>query len=311
MCLTECEVPLKKNQISIAVLLASYNGGRYLPEQLDSILCQSHKNFTIYIFDDCSDNNPMDSLEKRYTSNPRIKILVRKKRLGYAKNFLYGLREVQSNYDYYAFCDQDDIWNPDKLEIAITALQNFGNIDKPSLYFSRTEAVREDGKSHVTLSQNYKRPPSFANALVQNMGGGNTMVFNSEARTLINKHSLNMDIISHDWMMYLFVSAVGGGLYFDQRPTLKYRQHENNEVGANNAGPTAILRRALKVRQGRYRIWITSNLAALDTLRDQITEENKVILETFQKARTSKHLYRVYYLIKSGVYRQPKIQNAF
>ena len=177
----------------------------------DSILCQSHKNFTIYIFDDCSDNNPMDSLEKRYTSNPRIKILVRKKRLGYAKNFLYGLREVQSNYDYYAFCDQDDIWDPDKLEIAITALQNFRNIDKPSLYFSRTEAVREDGKSHVTLSQNYKRPPSFANALVQNMGGGNTMVFNSEARTLINKHSLNMDIISHDWMMYLFVSAVGGG----------------------------------------------------------------------------------------------------
>jgi glycosyltransferase involved in cell wall biosynthesis len=221
----------------VNVLLATYNGSRFLQEQLDSLGSQTTPLSRITVRDDGSTDGTVSLLEKWAAGRPNVSLL-RGPRLGFAKNFFALLTNPDQESDFFAFSDQDDVWLPDKIERALRALGGC-DADVPSLYCSRLELVDENLK-HLSFSR-IPRRIDFANALVENVATGCTMVLNRAARNLISER-LPDRAVFHDWWCYLAIAALGR-VIFDETPTIKYRQHANNQVGATASRVKFFMRR--------------------------------------------------------------------
>src|SRR5229473_2773134 len=183
--------------------------------------------------------------------------------------------------DYYAFCDQDDVWEADKLARAIGVLEQAG-LAVPALYGSRTSLIDENGKT-TGFSPLFPKTPTFRSALVQSIAGGNTMVFNQKARELLAFCGSDVNIPSHDWWLYQVTSACGGHVHYDAYPSVRYRQHTQNVIGSN-MGWAAHMRRLQMLRQGRFRNWTELNVSALTRLRPRMTAENRQIFDVICEA---------------------------
>jgi glycosyltransferase involved in cell wall biosynthesis len=292
---------------SVSILLCIFDGKHFLLEQLESIAAQTHKNWKIYVSDDgdCSESLAIiDQFKKRFKEE-RVFILSGP-RQGFAKNFisLACYESIQS--DYYAFCDQDDIWEVDKLERSINFLSGLEN-SVPGLYCSRTTIV-DKNNNKLGLSPLFIKPPSFANALVQNIGGGNTMLFNQRARDLLLDTKHDLPLVTHDWWMYLIVTACGGYVKYDEKPSLRYRQHESNLVGSNMTW-RARFYRILLLFNGRFKLYNDLHIAALSTIYKNISINNKKIFDHYCKMRHENLFKRILMLSHSGIYRQTKLGN--
>ena len=290
----------------VAVILAFYNGNNFIEAQVKSILNQNFKNIDIFIFDDKSRVDiKFKNLKLNKNAKCKIKIFKRKMNVGYAKNFLLGLKEVGKEYDFYAFSDQDDIWEKDKIERGIEAL--ISNDSKyPKLYCSRTSYYNSECTKEIGASNIHPKKPTFANALLQNIAGGNTIMMNNLARQLVIKTVKLEKFISHDWWCYQIISGAGGEVIFDKNKTVRYRQHKYNLIGKNN-GFQDIKSRILEFLLGNVKLWSDVNLKNLSNFRYLLTNENNEILENFQRARSSKNIFKkINYYLKSGVFRQSK-----
>lgn len=290
-------------QNRVAVILGYYNGQVHVAEQLQSIFKQSHQALHVFVSDDRS-AMPLsaDALSLGSEQLARLSVGSRTENMGFAHNFLNALASIDGSFEYFAFSDQDDVWRPDKLEKAIKALSKVST-SLPVLYCARTEIV-DDGCEHTLgYSPRFRKPPCFANALVQNIGGGNTMVFNRAARELIVASVFNVTVVSHDWWCYQIVTGAGGYVVYDPEPCLKYRQHSNNLVGKNNSWGARFLR-ILGLLQGRFRVWNDINLEALSKHKSLLTTQNQRRLETFMQARQPHFFKRLLLFKRSGVYRQ-------
>lgn len=292
---------------SVAILLCIFHGKQFLEEQLESIAQQTHTNWKLYVSDDgdCDDSRRiLERFSKRFEQG---RVSVRKgPQKGFAANFLSLFCNPCIEADYYAFSDQDDVWDEKKL---IAALSLLGEVPSeiPVLYCGRTLLVDEQNKE-ICLSPLFSRPPCFANALLQNIGGGNTMVFNRCARNLMAMAGSQLNVISHDWWTYMVVTGCGGKVFYDPVPYVRYRQHINNLVGANQ-GLSASLVRLKKVLHGRYRGWLDINMAALDTIKSRLTVENRIIFDSFSRARKKPYFIKVLAILSSGVHRQTVLGN--
>jgi hypothetical protein len=162
--------------------------------------------------------------------------------------------------------------------------------------------------NEIGLSPLFSKSPSFANALMQNIGGGNTMVFNNAARTLLCEVSHCAPAMTHDWRAYLVVTGCGGKVFYDSQPSLRYRQHDCNVVGMDAAW-SAHLRRMRLLWKGRFKAWNDSNIAALRGVQHRLTPENRETLDRFAKARQMRLIPRLIHLKRSGVYRQTLVGN--
>lgn len=304
---TTGQTDIAKVQPKVAILLCTYYGQHYLAEQLDSFAAQTHTNWEVWASDDGSEDNThaiFEAYKQEWTpgrlsthSGPAE---------GFAVNFLSLTCKADIEADYYAYSDQDDIWEPVKLERAVRWLETIPS-HIPALYCSRTRLVDADN-NEIGLSPLFSRPPSFANALMQNIGGGNTMVFNNATRKLLREAGEVIPVVTHDWWAYLVVTGCGGQVYYDGYPSVRYRQHESNLVGMNSTWK-ARLKRVRMLWQGRFRSWNDGNIAALRSLRSRLTPENRDILEHFAKAREMRLIPRLIYLRRSGVYRQTLLGN--
>ena len=299
---------LNRNKIKnhVAVVLGYYNGNKYLSEQVNSIFNQSHPHIHLFISDDNS-SDPVDLEKLNEIQNNKFSINLRKKNIGFSNNFLRCLSETDPNFEYYSFCDQDDIWNPDKIENAITLLSQAPS-NQPALYCARTFITDEKCQKQLGKSRLFKKTPSFANALVQCLAGANTMVFNKAARDLIVKSSLNAQVVSHDWWCYQIITGAGGTVYYDGEPCLKYRQHEINLVGTNNNLKGKWIR-IKGLFAGKLKSWNDINIVALENNRDLLTSENQHCLDNFIKARQSGLFKRLYLFKRAGLYRQTSLGN--
>lgn len=289
----------------VAILLATCNGQPWLAEQLDSIAAQTHAHWKVWASDDGS-HDATPRILAHYRSRWGAARLAHSRGpcRGFAANFssLVCAPEIASErYAYYAYCDQDDLWEPDKLARALAFLQAVP-APIPALYCARTRLVDAAGRD-IGLSPLFSRPPGFRNALVQNIGGGNTMVFNGAARALLQRAGPAVDVITHDWWTYLVVSGCGGQVRYDPAPSLRYRQHGGNLVGENGSW-LARGRRLGMLLQGRFRAWNSRNLQALAALRPLLTEENRAVLDRFADARDAGLARRLPGLVRSGIYRQ-------
>jgi glycosyltransferase involved in cell wall biosynthesis len=287
---------------TVTIVMATYQGELFLNEQLDSIAAQTHRNWRLYVSDDGSTDETRAIVRQLgATLRGRNEVdLVDGPRKGFVANFLTSICQAPET-DYYAFSDQDDVWDPDKLERALSILERMPK-DRPALYCGRTWIADTSGLP-IGLSPAFLRPPSFGNALVQSIGGGNTMVMNHAARELLRAAGPDIDVVSHDWWTYQLVSGAGGAVYYDLEPRLRYRQHGSNSMGANNTF-SARCKRLRLLFKGRFRQWTDRNVRALGQVRHLLTRENRVILDSLIEVRSRPLPRNLVMLYRSGIYRQ-------
>jgi glycosyltransferase involved in cell wall biosynthesis len=290
----------------VAVLLCTRNGARFLEEQLNSLRAQEHKNFNLWVSDDGSEDNTNHILEQNQPLPGNIPFAFQNgPQKGFVKNFHSLICKPNILADYFAYADQDDIWQPDKLSRAIAMLEHVP-IGTPAIYCSRTRLIDESGEE-IGFSPLFEKPTSFENALVQNVGGGNTMVMNKAARDLLCETG-GIHVVSHDWWAYTLIAGAGGTVIYDSNPSVGYRQHDNNMVGSNNDWPSR-LSRLWWLLKGRFRTWNTINTKALQQVRHLLTPENQCILDEFSTARNRWLIPRIIGIVRSGIYRQTLMGN--
>lgn len=239
---------MEHNNYDIAILLATYNGAKYIREQLDSLFQQSCGDFHLYIRDDGSKDDTLKIVEEyRQKFSDRITVLDdSQKHKGAAKSFMTLLQEVDSNY--YMFCDQDDIWLPNKVELTFARMkeiegtaQNAGTANAaetaPVLVATDLKVVDEQ-LSPIKESFNedlkidvFRKHPELI--CVRHVVTGCTMMFNHAAKLAALPMSLRATM--HDEWVALCVHFKGGVISILDDATILYRQHTSNTLGAEQA----------------------------------------------------------------------------
>ncbi len=292
--------------LKIKVILCTFNNFVYLKQQIDSILNQKKVETFIEIFDDSpkEKNKELEEIISGFP-NDRVKISPGTK-TSYADNFLYSLINSDSSFPYYAFSDQDDVWEEWKIFNSISKMKKFEKV--PCLYGSRTIITDEDNNK-IGESKNFYRPKKFENAIVQNVAGGNTMLINKPLKLFIEKINLEKElIVSHDWTLYQIVTGSNFKFIYDNAFSVRYRQHGGNQVGSN-LSISQIFKRANSLLNGDFKNWNTRNLLFLQRNREFLSDTNKSVLDAAIQIRNSNGFYGVFLLIKSGIYRQKWYEN--
>ena len=287
----------------VAVLMATYNGAQFIASQIESIRTQHWPLIDLFVSDDGSSDNTLREVEElsEVWDCGAVSVLEGPRR-GFSENFRNLIVNAPVNADYVAFSDQDDLWHPRKFEAAVNWLDS-NSASVPALFCGRTAVFSSDGASH--LSPLFARPPDFRNALVQSLAGGNTMVMNRAAFDLIREASRRTGFVSHDWWAYLLVTGAGGRVHYCRKPYTRYRQHEGNQVGANDTWKARAGRVSLLL-EGRFRRWTDANLESLSKCRDLLTPEALDTLDQFIALRQSPLPARLLKLRSCGLYRQTR-----
>ena len=292
----------------VAILMGVYNGAHALKPQLASFADQDHDDWQLIASDDGSTDTSRQiladfALEQR--SHGRSVAIVDGIQQGFACNFLTLLANLPDQADWIATSDQDDQWHRDRLSRGIETLQDLP-ADVPALYCSRTW-ITDSEFNPRGLSKNFPKPPGFYNALVQNIASGNTTLLNRAAANIVRAAARDAvtvpGLIAHDWWMYQVISGVGGTVIWDPKPTLNYAQHEGNLIGANDTW-RARVHRLTQVFRGTFARWNTANIAALRQISDQLTPENRTLMEEFARLRQKPMIARVRAFSKLGIRRQ-------
>jgi glycosyltransferase involved in cell wall biosynthesis len=299
-----CAAIPRRRADSVAILLCTFNGARFLPLQLASFEAQDLTDWRLYASDDGSDDNTPALLDEFQKKHGAHKVQLRRgPRRGFVANFLSLICDRALEGDYYALSDQDDIWKPHKLSRARSLLMS-APADVPCMYASRGSLIDEDG-TDIGLTPLFRKPPRFRHALVQNIAMGNTMVFNEAARRIVIQVEPDASPALHDWWIYLALTAVGGRVLYDPVPTVAYRIHNRNLIGTNRS---RILR--AKTLLNRFQGWNDLNIRALQRIRESMPEENKKTLDLFSRSRKRSAGPRIYGLLRSGVYRETLLDNV-
>jgi glycosyltransferase involved in cell wall biosynthesis len=252
------------NYPTITVLLATLNGVRFLDEQLASLNAQIGVHVEVYVNDDGSTDGTIEVLE-RWKELGLIVSIIKSNRLGTTRAFFKLLQECEKK-SFVAFCDQDDIWEPKKLATQIQLCEE----STPTLVFSRRKYCNASGKI-IGVSPKLKKSPSFANALIENIAPGNTILLNSSAIKLVNSNTF-LNAVHYDSWIYLLISAFGKCKYIYE-PLVQYRIHENNQVGLQKFNLKAFKSSALQfVHQASY---LSANL------KRSLQEDNNLTLANF------------------------------
>jgi glycosyltransferase involved in cell wall biosynthesis len=293
-------------EINCAVLIASYNGADFIVEQLESIRTQNLPGLKAYISDDGSVDRTYQLIEENTAlwRNDSLH-LFSGPQTGFCNNFMSLINTPDIEADFFAFADQDDIWEVDKLSTALSKLKKVA-ADIPALYCSRSRLIDIAGKK-IGFSPLFKKKPSFQNAMVQCIAGGNTMVMNKAARNLLMQTKGAL-IASHDWWSYLLIAGAGGVVFYSSYPSTLYRQHHSNVYGRNNNWVGRWHRMRL-LFQGLFSHWNTINCLALQQYSHLLTPQNQQILDIFCMARNQWLLPRLLGVWRSGVYRQTLLGN--
>lgn len=294
---------------NVCILLAMYQGAEFLDDQLQSYVAQTHKNWSLIVSDDGSKDRSSAIARAFQKANPDKDIRIENgPRQGFATNFFSLLKRIPANGPIAALSDQDDVWFSDKLERGLCAISDHPD-DVPVLYCSRTE-VCDEALKPIGLSPLFERAPSFQNALVQSLGGGNTMMLNRAAIDLVQAvlAEKQPEVVAHDWWLYQVITGCGGVAIYDPVPSLLYRQHGGNLIGSN-LSRLGKLNRAYLLFSGRFKTWNQINFRALSPISHLFKAAEKEVLDKFNLARSGSMLKRLKNLRKSGVYRQTKIGN--
>ncbi len=245
----------------VLVLLASRNGAPWIQAQLDSIINQRGVVVSIVVQDDCSSDQTCEIVESKYCIGPHavVRLIRNSTPTGSAGgNFKKLFREIEfDSFAYIALADQDDLWLPNKLELAVRALST----SNAKGYSAAVEAFWPDGKEGVLSQVATVRGADF---LFEGAGQGCSFVIPKETFAKVQDFCRNNVVVVnqfhyHDWMIYLLVRAWGEQWIFDPVPGMRYRQHAGNEIGARGS-LNSVLRRLKLLRDGWYRVQVSCAL---------------------------------------------------
>ena len=216
----------------INILMATYNGRRYVAKQVESILNQTYKDFRLIISDDGSTDSTVKILQEYEKNDSRVEVYSQQENLGIVSNFEFLIGKVRS--ELFMFADQDDVWEPDKIEKTLEKM----NKDNLDLVYTDLEVV--DSKLNQIspsywklkgLDYRIKKYNNFESLYLNNFITGCTMLVKSKWINEFMPLPKESKYVLHDYWISLIVSQKGKIGYLDE-PTLKYRQHSNNKVGS-------------------------------------------------------------------------------
>nr|BAM94793.1 glycosyltransferase [Streptococcus suis] len=274
--------------MKIAILMSTYNGESFLEEQIESILNQTcSDNITLLIRDDGSTDKTVSILENYSKKNKNIKYTVGKSE-GAARSFITLLKE-NMGYDFYAFSDQDDVWNSDKLQRGLSKIRS---INRPALYCSNCELVDENLKSLGRLT--HRKVPTYnlvSILCLNSCAQGCTSIFNRELAEIVQYNNLPETIIMHDSFITCLCAMIGGEIVYDHNSTMKYRMHNNNVFGM-----VTLKQNFAKTIKNRYKEITTKRKISMSDQVDSIlnvfnpyvSQEHKKICDIVVKAKFSK-----------------------
>lgn len=295
---------------SVQVLLSTYNGERYITEQIESIMKQSYPDVSVLVRDDGSSDGTVQKLQQMEQLYPGRIELIQGSNLGVIGSFFELLVMSDHHADYYCFCDQDDVWFDHKVKTAVSKLDNEMNIAEPGMVFTSTLLTDGELNSQGIWPNPPRREPSFYNALYENVAIGATITMNQSARNLfINGRSVDSQkILMHDWWFYLLISAFGKVIY-DPGPSMLYRQHGNNVVGGSNSPVEK-----LKNKFNSFKRHIGKDLLRAQALEfrrlygEQLEGEKREQLDLFVAPR-SRLIDRLKYMNRSRLHRQSRSES--
>lgn len=263
---------------NVEVVMSTYNGAKYIDQQIESILKQNGCNVTLLVRDDGSIDNTREIL-KRYTEKEQL-TWYQGENLKPARSF-FDLLSKSDDADFYAFADQDDYWMTDKLE---SACNKIGFSNKPTLYFSQTQLV---DKYLSKIETPHINPLlTQGESLIYACATGCTMVFNKALRDLLITNLPKAMPMLHDFWTYISAQAIGAKIIFDKEPHILYRQHGDNVVGLGESAAEEWkqrIKRLIMHEQER------SNNASilLDTLYEKMTPDSLKRTKLFIDAKSS------------------------
>lgn len=261
----------------VAILLSTYNGEKYLREQIDSILAQTYDNFELIVRDDGSRDSTVEIVKEYMEKSDKEITLMVGKNLGFIKSFFELLKH--SDADYFSFADQDDIWFPNKIELAVNSLNKLDDT-KPNMSFSNVDYYDTE-MNFMGKGDSENKKPSFLNSLYECINQGMTMVINKTARDYIIKN-IPEKCFFHDWWTYMICTAFGNVVQ-DDVVTVKYRRAKTNATVEGQGKITLFIWRIKKLFLGEGMKDIRAQQTIFKNIfYDSLSKENKKILDTFE-----------------------------
>ena len=263
---------------NVSVLLSTYNGHKYIRELVDSVLGQEKVNVKLQVRDDGSTDDTIDIL-KSY-NDQRISIRTGKN-LRPALSFLTLLRECEDS-DYYAYCDQDDYWYPEKLQ---TAIEELKEIKGPALFISTYDVCDEKLNKMFTFDMGFEEPLKLEEVLLYRAPSACNMVFNHALREVINRSNPSF-VRMHDFWTLIVALSHNYKIITKDVPLIKYRQHAGEQVGITPTMMTRAKRLINSFCNGNNERWRQAK-EAYDAYGDEIGSDKRSILETIVRYRDS------------------------
>ena len=275
----------------VDILLATYNGEKYIREQIDSILNQNHKDFRLLISDDGSTDKTIEILQEYKEKDNRIEVFLQKNNLGVVKNFEFLLGKVEAKF--YMFSDQDDIWKENKIEKSIEKIN-----EGFDLVYSDLEVVDENlnvtYESYWKLKGIYnkiKKYNNFESLYLNNFVTGCTIISRKELINSFMPLPNTSKFVLHDYWISLIISQNGKIAYIEE-PLIKYRQHKNNKVGSKKKTDELksideIRKLFIQVKKEHFKVFIENE----DKFISEETKKlNKKALEYYEMLETKKNI---------------------
>jgi glycosyltransferase involved in cell wall biosynthesis len=291
----------------ISIALASYNGEKYIKEQVLSILNQTIAEIELVVSDDCSTDNTLTIIKSLAEKDNRIKLEPSLVKKGVVGNFYAAMQYCQGTY--IAFADQDDVWVKDKLERSLSLMhqaeQGFG-IDKPLLVFTDLQVVDSDLKplhdSYAQLKGLNTQKVTLARLLVENAVTGCTMFFNRPLATLVQQFPPS--VLMHDVYIAMIASSFGQCLFLDEA-TVLYRQHDHNVLGTSENSFAKSLGNTLRTllhddKAAFLQGEINQAKDFLQQFENELTASQVSLLRSFVNLPSMGKLGRVSFALKHG-----------
>lgn len=276
----------------IDILMATYNGEKYLKQQIESILKQTYKNFRLIISDDCSNDNTREIIKQYEKQDERIISFFQEQNLGYVKNFEFLLTKVES--EIYMLSDQDDVWNDTKIEHTYNKLKE-SNAD---LVFTDLEVVNEGLKTmypsfndYMKLTRKIKKyDKDYKMQYLYNCITGCTLMSKKKFLDKILPIPTYSKYVIHDTWIGLIVSIYGKVTYLGKK-TIKYRQHDTNQVGTNKISHRFnkledVRNLFIEVKLGVFGTYVQNQ----ERFPEKLQKESQKALEYFENIKEKKNI---------------------
>lgn len=290
----------------MAVLLSTYNGEKFLREQLESLFLQTYRDWILLWRDDGSIDGTkriMQEFVARTGSSQCQEVRTISERLGPTQSF-FQLMCMAQDHPMLAFMDQDDVWLPEKLDRAVRWIKKQPE-DIPALYCGRQTLV-DSSLRILRRSPQHRRLGGFPSALIQNIATGCTIVMNRKAAQAVVSATLPRCSV-HDWWSYIVVAALNGAIYSDEVPMILYRQHSANAIGA----PTRLKRALGAIRRDPQAFYTTlrAHLESLDSLSSRLPSGSVAALKEIDEALRAGPLARAGLIFRGVLTRQTFLEN--